>query len=565
MAGVIQPNALWHDVIAAPPDVYALLSIQNHSIMLRQTLEHARMASVEAPGLLNRRVSVARLLADVCCRLNGTAQHRSEDNVELEAVLFQEAASLLGLLHTFGGHARIFPASELLLEVALTLTMSQEDHLAHFGVCDAGLVVEAGESQSGRAQAQLGAQGAEAVLLHKRAVIAELEAKRCCLRRAIEDGACCSTLQVSKKSSQRVSVGHHQNALLTCQQRNDVLVPVGHHAGRSHGQRLATRKLLRRHVLVESVVGRVPRITRVNAFRKDIIAATPVLDAILAVHVDGFLLREPLKYSGMARIQLPGCRLRHAGVLRRVAHQLSCPHRPLQNGGEDMVKEHALSLEEQPSLHGLLLAFQGQCGILPTAIDSLGIPQTLGVAEEEDLVRGLGVQRNLGVERGGVEAVLLHEDQVVSDGRDFELHDQRRTGWHHLDVQRCVVRYFLQELPKSPQRVLVCRHKNRLACTDARNDLLLPVRHHPPHGARQGLAARRELFRWDICVLGVVGGMSRIVPIDASRKNVVAASPERDVGLPIESHGLRLRQSLEAPRMARIEAPRLIDGDRCVP
>ena len=53
--------------------------------------------------------------------------------VELETVLFQELASLLGFLNTLGGEVDIMPSSEPVLKVPCGLAVTDEDDFVEGG------------------------------------------------------------------------------------------------------------------------------------------------------------------------------------------------------------------------------------------------------------------------------------------------------------------------------------------------------------------------------------------------------------------------------------------------
>mmetsp|Transcript_15673 Transcript_15673/g.37194 ORF Transcript_15673/g.37194 Transcript_15673/m.37194 type:complete len:252 (-) Transcript_15673:599-1354(-) len=245
---------------------------------------------------------------------------------------------------------------------------------------------------------------------------------------------------------QGVAVGHHEDVLLAGEQGHNVVGPICLDSRHGNGQGLTSRQLVHRNLRVEWVVGRVPGVRPLDAFRQNIITASPVLDLIFAVHLDGLLLSKALQHPGMPRVQLPGLGGRQQ-ILRGLAHQLGGPHRPLQDGGEHVVQLHPLLLDEQAGLSGLLLALQTQRSILPAAVNALGVAKALGMAQEEDLVGRRSIYPDLGVEGGSVQAVLAQEDQVVPNGRNLKFHHQGGARRHHLNVQRIFVWYILQKLP----------------------------------------------------------------------------------------------------------------------
>mmetsp|Transcript_23149 Transcript_23149/g.60829 ORF Transcript_23149/g.60829 Transcript_23149/m.60829 type:complete len:205 (-) Transcript_23149:21-635(-) len=121
------------DVEAATPDLDLVVTVLRGGVRLVETLKAAVVPLVQAPGVHDGHREVLAVSAHRPGGLDSSPQHRREDDVELETLLFQALSSLDGLLLAVLAQIHVRPTGENVRHVPHALTVTDEDHLVHHG------------------------------------------------------------------------------------------------------------------------------------------------------------------------------------------------------------------------------------------------------------------------------------------------------------------------------------------------------------------------------------------------------------------------------------------------
>ena len=119
-----------------------------------------------------------------------------------------------------------------------------------------------------------------------------------------------------------------------------------------------------------------------------------------------------------------------------------------------------------------------------------------------------------------------------------------------------LVRNVIQILYKGPESVPVSRNNDLLSRLDVRSDLALPVRHETLAGGLQTLC--ELVVEFNPLVPRIVGGVVLTGSVDNGGRDVVRASPDKDLLLAVFVHRLLLVEALKRTVCERKEKKKII-------
>mmetsp|Transcript_5567 Transcript_5567/g.12236 ORF Transcript_5567/g.12236 Transcript_5567/m.12236 type:complete len:215 (-) Transcript_5567:90-734(-) len=188
-------------------------------------------------------------------------------------------------------------------------------------------------------------------------------------------------------------MGCHHDALARLNARCDVVGPEGQNPIDRELQRLRPRQRRCRHASVERIVRRVPLVRDLDLRGWDVEAPTPDLHLRIAVFGSCVGLIQTLQPTVVALVQAPCVHNRHRKILGLRAHRPGSLNRAPKNRSEDDVEFEALLFEAKASICRLPLAVLAQVDIGPTGKDIRHVPEALSMADENDLVGLLALDR----------------------------------------------------------------------------------------------------------------------------------------------------------------------------
>ena len=118
----------WY-IISPAPSFDLFLAVLIGRLSLVEALESTVVALVESPSLLTRDVGYTHLIGDVVVSVDRSGQQRRVSNIEVETLLLQNFACLLGLFSTELCQVDVAPAGEAVLKVPLALSVTNEYNL----------------------------------------------------------------------------------------------------------------------------------------------------------------------------------------------------------------------------------------------------------------------------------------------------------------------------------------------------------------------------------------------------------------------------------------------------
>src|SRR3954451_20770171 len=183
---------------------------------------------------------------------------------------------------------------------------------------------------------------------------------------------------------QAVAVGGDQQVLALAQGGLEALLPDRHDALERDLQRLAAGQQVRRHVPVARVMARVRGVVVGQRRGRDVVAAAPDVDLLVAVPGRCLGLVQALQAAVVALVQLPALELRQPHHVELVEDDPERADGALQDRGVGEVEAQALGLQEAPREARMLDAALAEVDVDPAGEAVLLVPVALAVAHHNE-------------------------------------------------------------------------------------------------------------------------------------------------------------------------------------
>ena len=123
---------LWRrNAVAATPDLHLRLTVEGRGLCLVEPLQRSVVALVQPPRLVLGNPHQVHCFEHDPQRLDRTAQHGGEGDVERVSVGGEDPGGLSGFFHALLGQSDIGPASETILAIPETLAVAEEHEFMH--------------------------------------------------------------------------------------------------------------------------------------------------------------------------------------------------------------------------------------------------------------------------------------------------------------------------------------------------------------------------------------------------------------------------------------------------
>ena len=112
--------------VGTAPQHELLVTVLLTDLGLVLALQSAVVTLVQTPAALDRNPQAIGLVQRHVGGINGTTQHRGEDDIRKDVLLLEQATAVLGFLDTLLGQRDVDPAGELIGFIPCALSMTEQ-------------------------------------------------------------------------------------------------------------------------------------------------------------------------------------------------------------------------------------------------------------------------------------------------------------------------------------------------------------------------------------------------------------------------------------------------------
>ena len=112
--------------VGTAPQHELLVTVLLTDLSLVLALQSAVVTLVQTPAALDRNPQAIGLVQRHVGGIDGTTQHRGEDDVRKNVLLLEQATAILGFLDTLLGQRDVDPAGELISFIPCALSMTEQ-------------------------------------------------------------------------------------------------------------------------------------------------------------------------------------------------------------------------------------------------------------------------------------------------------------------------------------------------------------------------------------------------------------------------------------------------------